>query len=59
MPLNTLTTDIGLKVGPVLLETLVKHYFDRLKKSARNDPASTQLKQDELLYHEAFNLVKV
>ncbi|KIL68736.1 hypothetical protein M378DRAFT_70444 [Amanita muscaria Koide BX008] len=56
MPLNTLTTEVGLKLGPVLLETLVKHYFDRLKKSA--DPASTQLKQDELLYHEAFNVVK-
>ncbi|KAF8340967.1 hypothetical protein F5887DRAFT_977441 [Amanita rubescens] len=32
MPLNTLTTEVGLKVGPVLLETLVKHYVDPLKK---------------------------
>ena len=59
MPLNTLTTDVGLKVGPVLLETLVKHYLDRLKKNASHDPASTQLKHDELLYDEVFNIVKV
>lgn len=59
MPLNTLTTDVGLKVGPVLLETLVKHYLERLKKNSSHDPASTQLKHDELLYHEVFNVVKV
>lgn len=58
MPLNTLTTAVGLKVGPVLLETLVKHYLERLKKNARNDPARTQLKQDELLYDEVFNIIK-
>jgi len=57
MPLNTLTTEVGLKVGPVLLETLVKHYVDRLKKHASR--GSTQLKRDELLYDEAFNIVKV
>ena len=59
MPLNSLTTDVGLKVGPVLLETLVTHYLERLKKNASHDPASTQLKHDELLYHEVFNIVKV
>ncbi|KAK2463097.1 hypothetical protein APHAL10511_004752 [Amanita phalloides] len=60
MPLNTLTTDVGLRVGPVLLETLVKHYLERLKKgsSARTNPPCTQLKQDELLYDEVFNVIK-
>ena len=59
MPLNSLATDIGLKAGPVLFETLVKHYLERLKKSTSHDPASTQLRHDELLYHEVFNVVKV
>ncbi|KAF8633454.1 hypothetical protein AX17_004623 [Amanita inopinata Kibby_2008] len=58
MPLNTLTTELGLKAGPVLLETLVKHYFDRLKKGAEDDGPGVQLKQDELLYHQVFNIVK-
>lgn len=43
-----------------MLETLVKHYFDRIKKeNAQRSNFTTQLHQDELLYHEAFNIVKV
>ncbi|KAJ7772099.1 hypothetical protein DFH07DRAFT_803704 [Mycena maculata] len=57
--MNTLTTQAGLKIGPIVLETLVKHYFDRLKhKAQESDKPVNQLRQDELLYDEAFNIVK-
>ncbi|KAJ7019317.1 hypothetical protein C8F04DRAFT_1236790 [Mycena alexandri] len=53
--MNGLTTQAGLKIGPIVLETLVKHYFgDILKLKAHN----TQLRREELLYDEAFNIVK-
>ncbi|OJA08539.1 hypothetical protein AZE42_02455, partial [Rhizopogon vesiculosus] len=56
---NSLTRNAGLRLGPVVLETLVKHYFDRIKKeNAQRSNFATQLHQDELLYHEAFNIVK-
>ncbi|OAX36875.1 alpha/beta-hydrolase [Rhizopogon vinicolor AM-OR11-026] len=56
---NSLTRNAGLRLGPVVLETLVKHYFDRLKKeNEQRSNFATQLHQDELLYHEAFNIVK-
>lgn len=43
-----------------MLETLVKHYFDRIRReNAQHSNFATQLHQDELLYHEAFNIVKV
>lgn len=57
---NSLTRNAGLRLGPLVLETLVKHYFDRIKKeNAQRSNFTTQLHQDELLYHEAFNIVKV
>ncbi|KAL4079158.1 hypothetical protein J3A83DRAFT_4086567 [Scleroderma citrinum] len=57
---NRLTRQAGLQLAPVVLETLVQHYFKRVKKeSAKNGKAVTQLMQDELLYDEAFNIVKV
>lgn len=60
MPVNTLTSEAGIKIGPILLETLVKHYFERtLKHSSSGGKGLTQLRQDELLYDEAFNIVKV
>ncbi|EGO26401.1 hypothetical protein SERLADRAFT_414458 [Serpula lacrymans var. lacrymans S7.9] len=56
---NSLTRKAGLKLGPIVLETLVKHYFDRIRKeSVHGGKAVTQLRQDELLYDEAFNIVK-
>ncbi|KAG2104030.1 uncharacterized protein F5147DRAFT_270934 [Suillus discolor] len=56
---NSLTRKAGLRLGPLVLETLVKHYFDRIKKeNAQQSNFATQLHQDELLYHEAFNIVK-
>lgn len=70
MSLNGLTGSAGLKLGPLVLETLVKHYFERLK-TGQNTPATTlngkqrgsapnnNLRQEELLYDQAFNIVKV
>lgn len=57
---NSLTREAGVKIGPLLLETLVKHYFDRfLKDNISPDRATNRLRQDELLYDEAFIVVKV
>ena len=53
---NTLTRDIGLKVGPTMFQVLVQHYFDHLKDDLEK---SDSLKQDDVLYHEAFTIVKV
>ena len=76
MSLNGLTGSAGLKLGPLVLETLVKHYFERLKVSQKI-PATTasdgvahdggrnestpnnNLRQEELLYDQAFTIVKV
>ncbi|KAI0365597.1 alpha/beta-hydrolase [Pilatotrama ljubarskyi] len=54
---NSLTSKAGLKLGPIILDVLVKHYFERLKKDheAKNMP---KLMQEELLYDEAFNIIK-
>ncbi|KAI0776295.1 alpha/beta-hydrolase [Trametes elegans] len=55
--LNSLTRQAGLKLGPIILDVLVKHYFERLSKDseAKNMP---KLLQEELLYDEAFNIIK-
>ena len=73
---NSLTGSAGLKLGPLVLETLAKHYFERLKAIHRI-PATTSsdgvvhdgkqggsalnknLRQEELLYDQAFAIVKV
>ncbi|THV06225.1 alpha/beta-hydrolase [Dendrothele bispora CBS 962.96] len=72
--MNPLTRNVGLRVGPLVLDTLVKHYFQRAKERIQNstkeltvkedgkedDPSTlVQLRQDELLYDEAFNIIKV
>jgi hypothetical protein len=49
---------MGLKVGPVVLGTFIKHYFDRVKSRETADPDEL-LKQDEILYDEAFHVLKV
>lgn len=74
MSLNGLTGSAGLKLGPLVLETLVKHYFERLKVKTpatvssdgvahdgnQGRPAlSNNLRQEELLYDQAFAIVKV
>ncbi|OCH89858.1 alpha/beta-hydrolase [Obba rivulosa] len=55
---NSLTRQAGLKLGPIVLETLVKHYFERILKDCHEAEGMTQLRQDELLYDAAFNVVK-
>ena len=61
---NSLTRNVGLKVGPLLLETLFKHYFaDKKKSNAKNSnekvDGRSELRQNELLYDEVFTIVKV
>lgn len=56
--MNSLTRQAGLRLGPLVLETLIKHYFDRLLASAEGK-GTTRLRKDELLYDEAFSIVKV
>lgn len=57
---NPLTRKVGLRVGPIVLETLVKHYFERIKLDAQHKNNGTRtIRQDELLYDEAFNVIKV
>jgi hypothetical protein len=56
---NTLTRKVGASFGPIVLETLVKHYFERLKKEVPDRKQTTKLRRYELLYDQAFNIVKV
>ncbi len=55
---NALTRKTGLTLGPIILETLVKHYFERLSKD-HDQEETTRLRKEELLYDEAFNIVRV
>ena len=55
---NALTRKAGLSLGPIIFETLLKHYFDRIAKDHESEE-STRLRREELLYDEAFNIVKV
>jgi hypothetical protein len=56
---NSLTRKVGATLGPIVLETLVKHYFERLRKEIPDGKNTTQLRKDELLYDQAFNVAKV
>ncbi|KAJ7188711.1 hypothetical protein C8R46DRAFT_1205850 [Mycena filopes] len=56
--MNGLTTQAGLKIGPIVLETLVKHYFGDILRLKAHKTDNTQLRREELLYDEAFNIVK-
>jgi hypothetical protein len=62
--MNSLTGEVSLKVGPLVLEVLVKHWFDRLKKEYgagegdHVDPGA-RLKEDDILYHQVFVIAKV
>lgn len=63
--MNSLKGELSLKVGPLVLEVLVRHWFNRLKKECstgeNEDPVDVgaRLKEDDILYHEAFVIVKV
>ena len=69
---NALTRHVGLNAGTWVLETLLKHYFENLFKDKASRAAATEpnpasvsssssgeLRRDELLYDEAFNIIKV
>ncbi|RXW24937.1 hypothetical protein EST38_g897 [Candolleomyces aberdarensis] len=51
---NALTRDIGFKVGPLLLDVLAKHY----RKSEGEEEEGVKLRKNEILFDEAFNIVK-
>lgn len=63
---NSLTRSVGLRVGPIVLETLVKHYLEKIKRdfvqlNTNKDEEKqelVQLRQDELMYDEIFTIVK-
>ncbi|TFK50945.1 alpha/beta-hydrolase [Heliocybe sulcata] len=57
MPMNALTGKAGLKLGPLVLETLVKHYFEGIVRDKDNSEV-VNLRKEELLYDQAFNIVK-
>jgi hypothetical protein len=58
---NFLMGEAALKFGPIVLETLIKHYFERIKHNTEEGKGKgmTQLRQDEILYDQAFTVVKV
>ncbi|KAJ2918541.1 hypothetical protein MD484_g1828, partial [Candolleomyces efflorescens] len=51
---NALTRDIGFKVGPLLLEVFAKHY----RRSEGEEEGGVKLRKNEILFDEAFNIVK-
>lgn len=59
MHINALTAEVSLRVAPLVLDTLIKHYFERLKLAILNANPASRLRQEELLYDEAFNVVRV
>ncbi|KAJ3982298.1 hypothetical protein F5890DRAFT_1416004 [Lentinula detonsa] len=67
MTVSSLTRSVGLRVGPIVLGTLVKHYMEKIKRDFVQENGSkgkekdelVQLRQDELIYDEIFTVVKV
>lgn len=55
---NSLTRQAGFKLGPIILDVLIKHYFERVSKD-NEEKDMPKLLQEELLYDEAFNIIKV
>ena len=59
---NLLAGHVSLVAGTWALETLVKHYFERLfgdEKAETSASGAKPLRKEELLYDEAFGIVKV
>jgi hypothetical protein len=54
---NSLTRRASLTLGPLFLETLIKHYFAKVVSD--NSKTGVPLRKEELLYDETFNIVKV
>jgi hypothetical protein len=57
MPVSSLARQAGLKIGPVVLETLLRRFFDRV--TVHSGEEITKLRQDEVLYDATFNIIKV
>jgi len=62
--MKVLPGELGLKVGPLVLEVLAKHWFDRLRKDYHAGQGSdldpgAKLKEDDVLYRQVFVIVKV
>ncbi|TFY75920.1 hypothetical protein EWM64_g8092 [Hericium alpestre] len=55
---TALTREAALRAGPLFLETLVRHYFERIKHDTKRSTKDVPLRQDELLYDEVFSIVK-
>jgi hypothetical protein len=55
MPSLTQTT--GLKLAPLFLQTLVRHYYGKVVKDANS--SRVPLRDEELLYDEVFYITKV
>ncbi|KIK71239.1 hypothetical protein GYMLUDRAFT_235590 [Collybiopsis luxurians FD-317 M1] len=62
---SSLTRRVGLRVGPIVLETLVKHYLEKIKRDfVHSDNGKdegdemVQLRREELMYDEIFTIVK-
>jgi hypothetical protein len=53
----TLTQTAGLKLAPLFVQSLVRHYYDKVVK----DPHSPRvpLRDEELLYDQVFSIAKV
>jgi hypothetical protein len=60
---NSLTAEAGLKLGPIVIETFFKHYLERNSetgKAKRSDhPGNNSLREQDLLWKESFEIVKV
>ena len=44
---NALTRKAGLSLGPIIFETLLKHYFDRIAKDHESEE-STRLRRTRM-----------
>ncbi|KAG7442589.1 alpha/beta-hydrolase [Guyanagaster necrorhizus] len=58
MSVNPLTVRTILRAPPLLLKTLLNHYFKHVIKK-KPGKSSTRLRRDELLYDEMFSLLKM
>jgi hypothetical protein len=53
----TLTQTAGLKLAPLFVQSLVRHYYDKVVKDP--DSPRVPLRDEELLYDQVFSITKV
>ena len=60
---NSLTTQASLKLGPIVIETFFKHYLERRSETSKANgserPGHTSLREQDLLWQESFEIIKV